>query len=332
VLIELDGSAPIPDSAVTVAASLPFVVVGVAEGAQADGAQADGAPTDGAGAVVSGGDGPGADGVEVGRDPGWLRLCDVVVERSDSAFERLVENLEACPITATTLALLLRGQPHRSLDDGLVAESAAYSVLQAGPEFAAWRAANPPRPPIDADRQRVRAERHGATLTVTLARPERLNALDARMRDELIEALVVAAADSSLSRMELRGEGRAFCAGGDLDEFGTRRDPAFAHLVRLQRSVGRSMAGLRQHTEAFVHGACVGSGVELAAFCDRVVAAGDTKFALPEISLGLVPGAGGTVSLTRRIGRLRTAWLAFSGCAIDAPTALDWGLVDDVSS
>jgi hypothetical protein len=263
-------------------------------------------------------------------DPAWLGLCDVVVGRSDSSEERLVANLEACPITATTLALLLRGQSDRSVDDGLIAESAAYSVLQAGPEFAAWRGANPPRPPIDADRQRVRAERDGQTLTITLTRPERLNALDARMRDELTEAVTVAAADLSLSRVELRGEGRAFCAGGDLDEFGTRQDPASAHLIRLQRSVGRSIARLSQHTEAFVQGACVGSGVELAAFCDRIVAASNTQFALPEISLGLVPGAGGTVSLIRRIGRLRTAWLAFTGCAIDAGTAYDWGLVDAV--
>ena len=237
-------------------------------------------------------------------------------------------NLEACPITAATLALLLRGQPDRSLDLGLVAESAAYSVLQAGPEFAGWRAAHPPRPPTDTDRSRVRSNRDGNILTVMLTRPERLNALDARMRDELSEALTVAAADPSLSRVELRGEGRAFCAGGDLDEFGTRQDPASAHLVRLQRSVGRTLARLEQYTVAFVHGACVGSGVEMAAFCNRIVAADDSKFALPEIGLGLVPGAGGTVSLTRRIGRLRTAWLAFSGCGIDGRTALEWGLVD----
>jgi enoyl-CoA hydratase/carnithine racemase len=81
---------------------------------------------------------------------------------------------------------------------------------------------------------------------------------------------------------------------------------------------------------AHVHGACVGSGVELAAFADRVVATADTEIALPEIGLGLVPGAGGTVSLTRRIGRLRTAWLAFSGCSIDATTARSWGLVDEL--
>ena len=130
--------------------------------------------------------------------------------------------------------------------------------------------------------------------------------------------------------MELRGEGRAFCAGGDLDEFGTRQDPASAHVVRLQRSVGRTLARLGQETVAYVHGACVGSGAELAAFCDRVVAADDTHMALPEIGLGLVPGAGGTVSLTKRLGRLRTAWLAFSGCAIDADTARSWGLADAV--
>ena len=79
-----------------------------------------------------------------------------------------------------------------------------------------------------------------------------------------------------------------------------------------------------------MHGACVGSGIELAAFADRVVAALDTEIALPEIGLGLVPGAGGTVSLTLRIGRLRTAWLAFSGSTIDAATALSWGLVDQL--
>jgi Enoyl-CoA hydratase/isomerase len=318
VLVDLDGATSAPDAADALAASLPFVVVGLSDGKAL-----------GRAAVAAVGEsGVAVEGEEIDGDPGWLGLCDVVVGKSVPAFDRVVANLEACPIAAATLALLLRGQSDRSLDLGLVAESAAYSVLQAGPEFAGWRAANPARPPMDADRPRVRADRDGGILTVLLTRPDRLNALDARMRDELTEALTVAAADPSLSRVELRGEGRAFCAGGDLDEFGTRQDPASAHLVRLQRSVGRSLARLDQQTVAFVHGACVGSGIELAAFCDQIVAAEESKFALPEIGLGLVPGAGGTVSLTRRIGRLRTAWLAFSGCAIDGRTAQEWGLVD----
>ena len=259
----------------------------------------------------------------------WLDLCDVVVEEGDPALGRIEENLTACPITGATLALLLRGQLGVSVGDGLVAESAAYSVLQSGPEFAAWRATHPARTDRD-EGPRVAVQRDGTTLTLTLTRPQRLNALDAQMRDELVEALTLAAADPSITRVELRGEGKAFCAGGDLDEFGTRSDPATAHLIRLQRSVARALSRLNKETVTYLHGACVGSGIELAAFTDTVVAADDTQISLPEIGLGLVPGAGGTVSLPRRIGRLRTAWLAFSGCTIDAATAHRWGLVDEL--
>jgi hypothetical protein len=262
-------------------------------------------------------------------DDDWLELCDVVVTAGDPALGAIEENVERFPLAAAALALLLRGQPGRSVDEGLVAESAVYSVLQSGPEFSAWRAQHPVRHEPD-DGARVRLKREGPRLILTLTRPDRLNALDARMRDELIEGLAVAAADPGITVVELRGEGPAFCAGGDLDEFGSRSDPASAHVLRLRRSIGRELSHLGARTTAYVHGACVGSGIELAAFADRVVAAADTRIALPEIGLGLVPGAGGTVSLTRRVGRLRTAWLAFSGSTIDAATANAWGLVDDL--
>ena len=263
-------------------------------------------------------------------DGRWLDLCDVAVDEGDPALHRIEENLTAYPQAATTLALLLRGQHRLYVGEGLVAESAAYSVLQSGPEFAAWRAAYPARADRD-EGPRVRVDRAGDILSVTLTRPERLNVLDALMRDQLVEALALAAADTGITRVELRGEGRAFCAGGDLDEFGTRPDPATAHLIRLERSVGRALSRLKKHTVSYLHGACMGSGIELAAFTDTVVAAEDTQIALPEIGLGLVPGAGGTVSLPRRIGRLRTAWLAFTGSTIDAALAHEWGLVDELN-
>jgi hypothetical protein len=287
---------PPPPDAVDRLVSLPFVIVGATRG---------------------------------DVDPAWLELCDVVLAEDDPALDRVEENLAARPIAGATLALLLRMAPQRSVADGLVAESAAYSVLQSGPEFAAWRAANPPRTDRD-DGPRVRAERAGDTLVVTLVRPDRLNALDSQMRDELVDALELAAADGEVTNVEWRGEGRSFCAGGDLDEFGTRPDPASAHLVRLQRSVGRTLARLQKPTVTYLHGPCMGSGIELAAFTDTVVGAPDTTFALPEIGLGLVPGAGGTVSLTRRIGRLRTASLALSAEPIDVATAKEWGLVDRI--
>ena len=156
------------------------------------------------------------------------------------------------------------------------------------------------------------------------------NALDTAMRDQLVEAFELARVDDSIVEVHLRGDGPSFCAGGDLDEFGERPDPATAHLVRMLQSVGRAIDHVATRVTAHVHGACRGSGVELPAFAARVVAAPDASFGLPEVSLGLIPGAGGTVSLPRRIGRHRTAWLALTGQAIDAPTARAWGLVDEV--
>ena len=82
---------------------------------------------------------------------------------------------------------------------------------------------------------------------------------------------------------------------------------------------------------AHLHGACAGSGIELPAFASRVVADPSTIISLPEVSLGLVPGAGGTVSLPRRIGRHRTALLGLSGLPVSAGTARAWGLVDELA-
>jgi enoyl-CoA hydratase/carnithine racemase len=98
--------------------------------------------------------------------------------------------------------------------------------------------------------------------------------------------------------------------------------------VRTTRSAARLLARLSDRVEARVHGACVGAGIELAAFAGRVVASEDAWFQLPELAMGLVPGAGGTVGLPRRIGRQRTAWLALTGARIGAAEAVEWGLVD----
>ena len=85
---------------------------------------------------------------------------------------------------------------------------------------------------------------------------------------------------------------------------------------------------LRDRLEARAHGACIGAGAEFAAFCGAVAAADDAYFQLPELEMGLVPGAGGTVSVSRRIGRWRTAYLALTGTRIDVARALAWKLVD----
>ena len=99
----------------------------------------------------------------------------------------------------------------------------------------------------------------------------------------------------------------------------------------LAASIGRSIDALGPRIEAHVHGPCAGSGVELPAFAPRVVARPDFSATLPEVGLGLIPGAGGTASITRRVGRHRMALLALSGARLDAATALAWGLVDEVT-
>ena len=216
---------------------------------------------------------------------------------------------------------------------GVVTESLAYSALQAGPEFARWLTERgPARMPEIPDP--VLAERDGNTLRIRFNRPQRHNAFSTDARAALLEALTVAQLDPSVGEVVLSGNGPSFCSGGDRAEFGTFADPVSAHLARTRHSPALVLdaltARLGAACRAEVHGQVLGSGLEMAAFCGRVVAQRGAVFGLPELALGLIPGAGGTVSVTRRIGRWRTAYLVLSGRAIDAATALAWGLVDEI--
>jgi hypothetical protein len=257
-------------------------------------------------------------------------LADVVPDDQVATADAIVAAVATHPMAAVSLAMLLRGT-FPSPGAGLVAESAVYSLLQSGEEFGRWRADRP----VGRDRpepgEAVRVERQEDRLDIVLARPHVRNALNMAMRNGLLEALALAGSDPSLGCVVLRGEGPSFCSGGDLDEFGTFTTPAAAHAVRLATSIGRELDALGSRLRVEVHGPCAGSGVELAAFAGRVVARSDFTASLPELSLGLIPGAGGTVSIRRRIGRHRTALLALTGARLDAATALAWGLVDELS-
>ena len=255
--------------------------------------------------------------------------CDVVLGADDPTLLALVELVSRHPVAAAAAAVLLRDTIERDVEHGLAAESAVYSVLQAGPEFTRWRAGRPLVEVAPTERPVV-VEREGDVLTITLDRPGRHNAVDRALRDGLAEALTIAVVDDSVMSVELRGNGPSFCSGGDLDEFGSFPDPATAHASRLTRSPARLAHLLADRLTVHLHGACMGAGIEVPAFAGRVIATADAAIALPELGAGLVPGAGGTVSIPRRIGRHRTALLALSGSRIDGHTALGWGLVDAV--
>jgi hypothetical protein len=244
------------------------------------------------------------------------------------AVDLLTAAVVARPQAAVAACGLLRLTAAVDLEEGLLAESFAYSMLLSGPEFAAWRAEAPRRPVPEAE-QPVLLDRVQDTLHVQLNRPERRNAYGWQLRDALVEALELAVTDATIDRVELSGAGPSFSSGGDLDEFGTAPDVVAAHLIRTTRSAGHLLHRLSTRVHATVHGACVGAGIELPAFAGRVTALEGAWFQLPELRMGLVPGAGGTVSIPRRIGRWRTAWMALSGARVDLATALEWGLVDD---
>ena len=175
----------------------------------------------------------------------------------------------------------------------------------------------------------------GDSLRIRFNRPARHNAFSNEMRAALLEALDIARYDPCIDEVMLSGEGPSFCSGGDLAEFGSYTDPASAHLARIRYSpaliLDEITARLGPRCRARVHGHVLGSGLELAAFCGRIEAHPDSRIGLPELALGLIPGAGGTVSVTRRIGRWRTAYLVLTGITIDAGTSLRWGLVDAVA-
>jgi enoyl-CoA hydratase/carnithine racemase len=258
----------------------------------------------------------------------------ITVASIDSALEDLATRVDRWPIAAATCDDVLRSvDPFAPALPGVITESLAYSTLQAGPEFARWLAERGPATmPHIADP--VRAQRDGNTLRIAFNRPQRHNAFSTDARAALLEALTVAQLDPSVDEVVLTGNGPSFCSGGDLAEFGTFSNPASAHLARTRYSPALMLDALAtrlgQACRAEVHGQVLGSGLEMAAFCGRVEAAPDSVFGLPELSLGLIPGAGGTVSVTRRIGRWRTAYLVLSGLTIVVDTALSWSLVDAV--
>ncbi len=257
----------------------------------------------------------------------WVGCVDL-----DSALGQLASSILASPLAALSLVQLLRCTGTMTVSDALVAESWVYSMLQSGPTFSNWLARHRVTLPTSScEEQPVVVTRTETQVEIELNRPRFHNALNMSMREALIDALRVVIADPSIETVRISGRGPSFCSGGDLVEFGTAPDPVTAHAIRIGRSVGAWLARCGDRAVMDIHGKCIGAGVELAAFAGTVRAEVSTTFSLPELEMGLIPGAGGTVSVARRIGAHRTAYLALSGCAISAPTALDWGLVDEIS-
>ena len=261
--------------------------------------------------------------------PGSAPAFDVLVEDAVDA-AGIADGIAGTPRAALACCQVLRHGEGLDTAAGLLLESTAYGALQAGAEFARWLEGRGRRVrPVEAEPP-VLVDADDDTVRLTLNRPRLRNAFSAAMRDALVEALRPLAAPGDSRQVLLAGNGSAFCCGGDPAEFGTVADPVAAHLIRSSANAAPWLDRLADRLTVRVHGPAVGAGVELAAFAGRLEATDSATFSLPEVSMGLMPGAGGTVSVPRRIGRQQAARMCLTGTTIDAATALDWGLVDAI--
>lgn len=257
----------------------------------------------------------------------WVSVPPARLDAQLAAVARIAAQ---APVATAMLARLLRLGETLPFETALEMESLAYSALLGGGEFARWHAMAERASSGTQAADPVHYQRDGDRVTLTLASPANRNAMTAAMRDALWEALANVAEDPSGPGLVLRAEGRCFSTGGDLAEFGTARDLARAHLIRAQRSCTALLHRVGARSVARLHGACIGSGIEIPAAAGRRIAAPDLVVRLPELAMGLIPGAGGTVTLARAMGRHRLLWLALGAFRIGARQALDWGLVQAI--
>ncbi|NEA62449.1 enoyl-CoA hydratase-related protein [Streptomyces sp. SID12488] len=175
----------------------------------------------------------------------------------------------------------------------------------------------------------VVVRRHGFVAELVLDRPKAMNAVSSAMARSIAGACAALAADRDVRAVVLTStHERAFCVGADLKERNSMSD---AELIR-QRPVARGaytgVLELPMPTVAAVHGFALGGGFELALSCDLIVADATAVVGLPEVSVGVIPGGGGTQLLPRRVGAARAAELVFTARRVEAVEARELGLVD----
>lgn len=178
----------------------------------------------------------------------------------------------------------------------------------------------------------IRIEAKDGVAVLTLHNPP-LNLVSLALTEALADALTRLAADESVRALVVTGAGdRAFCAGSDIKEFPDMMAPGAVVEKKLAREneVYSQLDDFPKPTVAAIRGLAFGGGLELAVCCDLLVAEDDVRLALPEIRLGVFPGSGGTVRVSRRIGEGRAKEMIYLGDPIDAATALAWGLVNRV--
>lgn len=175
----------------------------------------------------------------------------------------------------------------------------------------------------------VELEQDGGIARIFLNRPQKVNALSATILDELAAMVERLAGDESLRVVVLAGRGKAFCGGADVGELAALTEASAGAFVGRIHRVCAALRALPVPVVARLHGAVIGGGLEVAAACDLRVAARGTRFAMPEVKLG-IPSVVEAALLPRLMGSGRAAWLVLTGEPIDAERAYEWGLVESL--
>lgn len=174
-------------------------------------------------------------------------------------------------------------------------------------------------------------EKKGHVAYVTLNRPRSLNAYSVAMRDDLFEVLSAIRVDDEVRVVVFKGAGdKAFCAGADLSEFLTAPSVTEARRIRAVRDLWKLFLGMPQPLVAALHGYVLGSGIEIALFCDIRIASDDVIFGLPEVGLGIIPGAGGTQTLPRIMGLSWSLDMLLANRRLNSDEAYRYGLVSRI--
>ncbi|MFF6984836.1 enoyl-CoA hydratase-related protein [Streptomyces sp. NPDC010273] len=175
----------------------------------------------------------------------------------------------------------------------------------------------------------VLVRRHGYVAELVLDRPKAMNAVSTAMAGSIAEACAALAADRDVRvTVVTSSHERAFCVGADLKERNSLTDAELVRQRPLARAAYTGVLELPMPTIAAVHGFALGGGFELALSCDLIVADSTAVVGLPEVSVGVIPGGGGTQLLPRRVGAARAAELIFTARRLPAPEAAELGLVD----
>ena len=177
----------------------------------------------------------------------------------------------------------------------------------------------------------VDVESEGGVTRIFLNRPEKVNALNSELLEQLRAAFLSFSESPDVRVVVLGGRGKAFCGGADVKELSALTGSNAGSFVQKIHAVCEAIRGLPVPVVARLHGAVIGAGLEIAAACDLRIAADGTKFAMPEVRLG-IPSVVEAALLPRLMGSGRAAWLVLTGEAIDARRAYEWGLIEQIGS